>query len=420
MPEAKNPLVAPRVDTTAWYSGVGIVETVDMLVDGVKSGSWVDSTLGGFGTAAEGAVWLLDPVGALVTAGFGWVVEHVQPLSDALDWLVGDPDHVAANAQTWRNVAEEQDSIADHYLRGVRYEIPDWRGAAAAAYRAQAADTFELTAGLAKASEAMGVIVEMTGSLVTLVRTLVRDLIGELVSILVARIPLWTAETLGTFGLATPYVEAQVAALVAKWGARIMRLIKALTSSLRNLSPALRKLDEIVETLARLMARRFGAPSAHLDGDAGFDILQSGGIVRRPRDAGDWDARWASEMYDEIRSADDVADVAATAAEHGFTPDDVIQIKNHLFHEEHLLDYFPPGEMARFDPNPRIAEAWQRLANGTPHPADLNLLRHELYESQHMARTGDPSYMKAHNATIEAGHPWNEGAAAADGLGFQG
>lgn len=256
MTRQPNPLVAARVDSTTWYSGIGIAETLDMLIGGVKSGSWIDGTLGGVGTATEGAVWVLDPIGALVAAGFGWVVEHVQPLSDALDWLAGDPDQVAANAQTWRNVAVEQDDIADLYVRAVRGQIPDWHGPAAAAYRGQAAETFELSIGLAKASEAMSVIVGMTGSLVSLVRTLVRDLIGELVSILIARIPLWTLETAGTFGIAAPYVEAQVAALVAKWGARITRLLRALTTSLRNLVPALRRLDEVIETIAAVLRKR--------------------------------------------------------------------------------------------------------------------------------------------------------------------
>jgi hypothetical protein len=92
-----NQLIAGRVDATTWYSGVGLVESVDMLIGGVRNGSWVDQTLGVVGTVAETAVWALDPVDALVTAGGGWVVEHVEPLAAALDWLAGDPDQVAAN-----------------------------------------------------------------------------------------------------------------------------------------------------------------------------------------------------------------------------------------------------------------------------------------------------------------------------------
>ncbi|MBV1852022.1 hypothetical protein [Catellatospora tritici] len=103
MGEVGAPLIAERVDSTTWYSGVGIAETVDMIV--VEAGSWVDGVLGGVGTVAETAVWVLDPLGALVTAGFGWCVEHVEPLSQTLDWLAGDPDQISANAQTWHNLA---------------------------------------------------------------------------------------------------------------------------------------------------------------------------------------------------------------------------------------------------------------------------------------------------------------------------
>ncbi|WP_369261221.1 putative T7SS-secreted protein [Streptomyces sp. R35] len=146
-------------------------------------------------------------------------------------------------------------------------------------------------------------------------------------------------------------------------------------------------------------------------------VLQTGGSLRRARSDLDFVTDWADEAYDTIRSTDDIDNVAATAAEHGFSRSDVEQIKNHLFHEEHLLDSYGDAYMARFDANPRIAEAWQRLNNGNPHSADLDLLRHELYESNHMKTTGSQSYSAAHQATIDAGHTWDQAAAARDGHG---
>jgi hypothetical protein len=114
-----------------------------------------------------------------------------------------------------------------------------------------------------------------------------------------------------------------------------------------------------------------------------------------------------------------VAAVAETAGRHGFSHEDIQLIKNHVFYDEHLLDHFPPGEMSRFDSSGRMAEAWQRLVGGDPHPSDLDLLAHERYEAQHMESTGDPSYERAHTATNEAGYTWDPEAAARDGLGFQ-
>ncbi len=150
---------------------------------------------------------------------------------------------------------------------------------------------------------------------------------------------------------------------------------------------------------------------------------QTGGEVRPTRGEDDFDSAWADEAYDSIRATDDVDDIAANVAEYGFSRDEIAQIKSHVFEEEHLLDsyvdYGVPAEMARFNSNPRMAEAWMRLQEGNPHPEDITLLRHELHESNHMRDTGNPSYSEAHAATIDAGLAWDGEAASRDGSGFQ-
>ncbi|MEU6286693.1 putative T7SS-secreted protein [Streptomyces sp. NPDC046988] len=146
-------------------------------------------------------------------------------------------------------------------------------------------------------------------------------------------------------------------------------------------------------------------------------LLQTGGALRRVRGDVDFVTDWADEAYDVIRGSDDIDNIARTAADHGFSRSEVEQIKNHLFHEEHLLDSYGDAFTARFDANPRIAEAWQRLDSGNPHPADIDLLRHELHESNYMRDTGNQSYSTAHKATIDAGYTWDQAAAARDGHG---
>ncbi|MDT0269441.1 hypothetical protein RM844_24470, partial [Streptomyces sp. DSM 44915] len=150
---------------------------------------------------------------------------------------------------------------------------------------------------------------------------------------------------------------------------------------------------------------------------------QTGGEIRPARSEDDFDSAWADDAYDAIRSTDDVDAIAANVAEYGFTRDEIAQIKSHVFEEEHLLDsyvdYGVPAEMARFESNPRMAEAWHRLREGTPHPEDITLLRHELHESNYMRDTGNPSYSEAHRATIDAGLAWDGEAPSRDGQGFR-
>jgi hypothetical protein len=44
----------------------------------------------------------------------------VKPLSEALDWLAGDPAQIAAQAQTWRNVAGSLQDRADGLITQIR------------------------------------------------------------------------------------------------------------------------------------------------------------------------------------------------------------------------------------------------------------------------------------------------------------
>ncbi|MFI9182074.1 DUF6531 domain-containing protein [Streptomyces goshikiensis] len=144
--------------------------------------------------------------------------------------------------------------------------------------------------------------------------------------------------------------------------------------------------------------------------------LQSGGSsFRRPRSEMDFELEWADHAYDAIRADAQLDRVAQTAASHGYSAADINQIYNHLYIESHQLD----AGMLRFDANPRIARAWERLQNGNPHPSDFDLLAHELYESNWMRQHGDQNYRRAHQATLDAGHTWDEHAPAADGIGFR-
>jgi hypothetical protein len=148
-------------------------------------------------------------------------------------------------------------------------------------------------------------------------------------------------------------------------------------------------------------------------------FLQTGGsVVRRAKGGIDFMTEWGDVAYNAIRTDPQLDKVVATTAEHGFSAADIQQIYKHVFLDAHELDMFGESTVARFDANPHMAEAWMRLQDGVPHAADIDLLRHELSESTWMADHGSQSYSAAHQAAIDAGHTWDEQAAARDGLGY--
>jgi uncharacterized protein YukE len=406
-----NPLIATGTDAPVDpWSGVWIAQDIETLCEGVKNGSWIEGTLGAVSAGLDALALISDPIGALLQYGVAWIIDHVKPLSEALDWLAGDPGQISAHAQTWRNVAGALNNRAADLERAVRWDLSEWTGDAADAYRSRVAQQHSAVTGMAQGAQTLATITAAAGMLVSGVRMMVRDAIATLVSRLIT----YAVEELASVGFATPLVVEQVSTLCASWAAKISKWLRDLIGSLGKLRGIAGKVGELVEKLQALLGR---LGHGGRDGDV---VLQTGGELRRPRGDIDFEEEWAERAYETFRNSDDeLPGIIATAGEYGFSADDITQIKNHVFRDEHLLDRYGDSTVARFDANPRMAEAWQRLAEGDPHPADIDLLRHERFESDHMASTGDPSYGRAHDATNDAGYTWDPEAAARDGVGYQ-
>ncbi|MEU7841039.1 hypothetical protein AB0B39_08725 [Micromonospora sp. NPDC049114] len=248
-----NRLIAARQDSTTAFSGVFIAEDIDVLMADYTSGGWIDVAIGGVATSMDALAFVTDPLGQLVAWGVGWLIEHVKPLSDALDELAGDPDQIAAYAQTWRNIAEAAAETGGNFSAMVGSQVAGWSGAAADAYRRGTEQHLAAMNALTKAADAMAEITSGAGLLVAMVRGLVRDLIAEFVSVLAVRLWEWLAEAGLTLGLASPWVITQVTTLAGKWAARITRLLHGLIESLRRLAPILRRLEQLVSDLRRLV-----------------------------------------------------------------------------------------------------------------------------------------------------------------------
>jgi uncharacterized protein YukE len=207
----------------------------------------VDGTLGVVGAGLDGLALVSDPVGALLQYGISWLIEHVRPLSEALDWLAGDPGAIAGHAQTWRNVASSLRAEADELARSVRFDLAEWSGAASDAYRRWASQRDQSLQALARASDTMALITEGAGILIGTVRMMVRDAVATVVS----RLIVYAGELVGSLGLATPLVVEQVATLCASWAAKIARWLRKLISSIRNLLRESGRLGELIEAIAR-------------------------------------------------------------------------------------------------------------------------------------------------------------------------
>lgn len=236
------------------WAGVWLAEDVETILSGVKSGSWIDTSLGAASAGLDALAFVSDPIGGLLQYGVAWIIEHVKPLSEALDWLAGDPAEISAHAETWRNIAVSLNDRSADWERAVRWETSDWQGAAADAYRLWSGQQKDAAGALAGAAATMAAITEGAGMLVAGVRMMVRDAIAVLVSRLIT----YAAEEVFSLGLATPLVVEQVATLCASWGARIAGWLRGLIRSLEQLRGLSGKLTEAIEAIKKLLSRLRG------------------------------------------------------------------------------------------------------------------------------------------------------------------
>ncbi|WP_305779562.1 DUF6531 domain-containing protein [Nocardia nova] len=258
--EADNPLIAQREDSTKSYTGIGIAESVADVHDAISSGSWVDGGLAVLGAGMEAVSLAVDPIGTLASYGVSFLMEHVKPLQEALDWVAGDPDTVQAYAKTWENVSTHIKQVADDHKKSVDQDVADWVGSAGDAYRTHAAETNSLLTAASNAASAASSAIAMAGGVVAFVRQTVRDLIAQAVG----RLAAWAAEEVCTLGVATPLVAAQATTFVAKVLTTIAKLFRKLASTFKKLTPLLHKLEGAWEDIMKALKR--GRGGTHIDG----------------------------------------------------------------------------------------------------------------------------------------------------------
>jgi hypothetical protein len=217
--------------TAGAWAEIAIAGDVAGIADAVRSREWVDGTLADAAGALDGLSLTADPLGDLGRLGADWLIEHVRPLSEPLDWLAGDPAGVAAHAWSLRDVAGRLSAEAEELARAVGAEVSGWSGVAEEAYRAWIVRRAGELRTLGVAAGTSAAITEESGGLAGAVRLMIRDAVEAVVGRLITS----AAELIATGGVGTPAVVARVAALCAFWAARISRWLKALIASLRQL-----------------------------------------------------------------------------------------------------------------------------------------------------------------------------------------
>lgn len=241
----------------------GVLESVTDLCTSLHSGNWVASSLAGVGAALDVAAAVVDPLGSLIAAGLGWLMEHLEPLKGWLNDLTGDAGAVLGFASTWENVAGAMGAAGDELNRVVRADLESMSGESITAYAAYADGLAEQIRATGASASAIGSALTKCAMVVQVVHDLVRDALSQLVGSAIS----WAAEAIFTVGLATPIIIGQVTARVSSLATRVGKHVTDVITTAKSLKNLLEALKDALGGLATGLRRglpgaRAGTPGA--------------------------------------------------------------------------------------------------------------------------------------------------------------
>jgi uncharacterized protein YukE len=262
------------VRVTTATSGAGIVDTYAGLVSSITSESEsegekvVDVALSATGAVIDTIGMAVDPFGYIVSAGVGWLLEHVSFLREPLDALLGNPDEINANVDAIKAAAAEMKTIAAEHRQDLG-TVAEWSGQAGDVYTQSLTQMAEELESLGMTLDGTAAVVGISGMLVTTLRGIVFDIIASLITELIRYALIAAASAAFTFGGSIAAFCGVAGARAAATAARISGKISKLISGLGRQAGRLAKLADSMQTLSQGLDRFSTA------GDLAFGAYQA-------------------------------------------------------------------------------------------------------------------------------------------------
>jgi hypothetical protein len=266
-PNAKPNLGAGIVITDSnKFSGSGFLDSYTFLIKSCtdiqtadnqdKAALGVAIGLGAFAAAVDTVKFAINPLGSLISAGLGWLIEHVSFLREPLDMLMGDPDQIQLLGKEVHAIAEAIRQVATDQFDSLKGEISHWVGTAADAFNALMQEVAADLESKAHATEIVGYLIHTNMAIISAARALFRDLITTVLGDIISTMLIALAAAAFTFGAsivaAVPVIVTQASLTATSMASKSASIVAQATRSSG-------RMNDIVGMLNR-SARGGGAP----------------------------------------------------------------------------------------------------------------------------------------------------------------
>lgn len=228
-------------------AGTGMAEDISALTSSLAGGDWVESGLHAISVGLGGVGAAVDPVGAIVAAGAGWAMEHLEPMRTWLDELAGDPPAVMADSARLRDASGQVTTVAEHLRRSAASHVGWMEGQAVEGCMRFTHDTARATDQFAALLQAGASAMQLASGVVDAVRGLVRDVLAEVVGMATS-----SAVTVAlTAGTATPVIAARFGYKIESLVRRAKEAMESMARSFEALRVLLARAESVLDALAR-------------------------------------------------------------------------------------------------------------------------------------------------------------------------
>lgn len=188
---------------------------------------FVESAAGELGSLVS------DPIGYLISAGLGFLLDLVTPLKQCVDLVTGDPEALGQGAERFGDLAKEIDELAQQLDELRREGLASWSGDAAVAAQQRLAEFADGVRGTAANAGHVATLLKASAMVMKVAEDVVKGILSDLVEQLVISFVAAQAAAVPTLGASeaafaaeAPVVTAMSAARGASEVSKVARLVE--------------------------------------------------------------------------------------------------------------------------------------------------------------------------------------------------
>jgi hypothetical protein len=266
-------------------SAMALYNDVRATTSAIEQGDWLQAGIGAT-NVAMGIINLSgDPLGAIGSAGFGFLIQQISFLREPFDALLGNANSIMNSAQGWTRASEQLNSAAAQYRDAARRETACWTGRAAEAYRRSAETQARNLESLGQVCKGISDGLSAAGKLLADVRKAVLDIINQACNRIIMIMIQAMAAAWGSFGASIAKGIAQSVQTAVTSAQKTMTKVQKFVTQLQKILQLIQKIMRLAQSVKQLLETIGGRAAGNSSTVPGADrtgVNYSGNISGTP------------------------------------------------------------------------------------------------------------------------------------------